>query len=268
MTETQVLEEILHEVRERTGLDFAGHRRGTLLRRVRNRMTTVASESLPGYLALLRATPAEAAALVDRLTIKVSRFYRNAPAFDLLRGAILPGLARGPRPLAAWSAGCGCGEEAYTLAMLLAERGAPGEVVATDLDAGALEAARAGVYREEALAELPPELRARFLEPGERPGLWRVGAEARSRVRFQAGDLCGDPPGGRFDLVCCRNVLIYLDPQAQRRAYARMDQALAPGGFLMLGEAEWPAEPFAARLKPVAHRARLFEAAAPAAAAA
>src|SRR5690606_3832764 len=160
-----LVQAILDVLRLRTGCDFSRYRRATMHRRIRNRMIALGIASLPEYLARIEDAEDEALPLLERLTIKVSRFYRNRATFALLRTHVLPHLARdrGGAPLRMWSAGCGCGEEAYSLAMLLEEAALPGFVVASDIDPAALGAARAAAYPAEALAELPPELRERFL---------------------------------------------------------------------------------------------------------
>jgi chemotaxis methyl-accepting protein methylase len=264
LTDDAALDAILALVRTRTGFDFGTYRRPTIARRVRNRMLSLGIDEPARYLAILEARDGEAAALLERLTIKVSRFYRDAAAFDLLRGEVLPQLERAAagRPLRLWSAGCGRGEEPHSLAMLLEERGLAGEVLATDIDAGALAFARAGTYGEPAVGELPPGLRERFLVPaaGAR-GSWRVADAVRARIDWRIDDLSarGDMVDG-FDLVCCRNVLIYLDRPTQERAMLRLARALAPSGYLLLGEAEWPSQSALPMLATLAHRQRLFRA--------
>ncbi len=264
MTEDAALDEILDLVRRRTRLDFSLYRRPTVQRRVRNRMSTLRLPDMAAYLQLLRVSDSETDALVDRLAIKVSRFYRNAAAFDRLRGGLLAELAglAAPRPIRAWSAGCGYGEEPHTLAMLMEEAGVAGEVLATDIDPGALREGRAGVYDDAALGELPMELRARFLDPVPgRQGRWRVGAQARHRITWRLHDLAADPePEPPFDLVSCRNVLIYLDRATQHVILARIIASLRPGGCLMLGEAEWPPASLLPGLTAVSSRWRLFRA--------
>ena len=156
---------ILREVRARTGTDFAGYRASTVRRRVMNRVISAGAATLEGYLSRLRADPAEAGELLQRLTIKVSRFYRNPALVPPVVAALADRAAcvRG-RPLRAWSAGCGHGEEAYTLAILLAELREPAPdvvVVGTDLDPAALRAAAAARYAPEALVDLPAPLRDR-----------------------------------------------------------------------------------------------------------
>ncbi len=262
-----VLESLLELLRERDGLDLSGYRRSTLARRVQNRVIAAGEPTLAAYLARLRADPAETALLLDRVTIKVSRFFRNREAVDAVARALADTAARRPRRLRLWSAGCGRGEEPHTLAIVLAELGqataGPPPVVATDVDPGALEAARCATYDRAALEEVPRAVRARWFASaaalaGSR---WRVADEIRRRVSLERHDLAravGPPWGGPFDLVACRNTLIYFDPALQRRALALLCASLAPGGLLWLGEAEWPAEPLAARLAPVDRRARLF----------
>jgi chemotaxis methyl-accepting protein methylase len=247
-------------------VDFLGYREPTLERRILSRMTTLGIARGEDYLRRLGESDAEAQALLERITIKVSRFYRHRPTFDLLRAAVMPRLAALGRPARAWSAGCGRGEEAYTLAMLLDEAGVEGAVEATDIDPLALEWARAGVYAEEAAADLPAELRERHLEavPGRRAPQWRVRDALRQRVRFSQSDLVqagAVPAGAPFDLVCCRNVLIYWSPQAQQQMLANVLAALEPGGFVCLGESEWPLPPVGARLEPVAPNCKVFQAA-------
>ncbi|HZM35861.1 MAG TPA: protein-glutamate O-methyltransferase CheR [Burkholderiales bacterium] len=267
MIEKALIGEILAIVRARTGIDFAAYRAPTLERRILSRMGSVGIASHDEYLRLLERSHEEAAQLLERITIKVSRFYRHVPTFDLLRAQVMPRLAALGRPVRAWSAGCGRGEEPYTLAMLLDEASIEGRVEATDIDPRALELALAGEYAAEAVAELPRELRERYLEAaagGRKPTL-RVRASLRERVRFSRGDLRAldaAEPGGGFDLVCCRNVLIYWLPEVQARVLAAVLAAVAPGGYLCLGEAEWPRPQATAGLQPLTPGGRVFRAAA------
>lgn len=258
------LDAILALMRRRTGTDFGCYRPATIARRIANRMLAVGVTRLDDYAALLERSVAEPAQLLARLTIKVGRFYRNRPVFDLLRTVVLPRRARerGAAPLRIWSAGCAHGEEAYTLAMLLAEAGAAGTVVATDLDPGALTAACAAEYAPAALVELPAELAARYLEPqGPAGGRLRVTEPVRQRVRFALHDLsagASPPAGGPFDLIACRNVLIYLRPAMQEQVLRMLRSALDPGGLLLLGEAEWVPLALQSMLQVVNASARLF----------
>jgi chemotaxis protein methyltransferase CheR len=254
------LDQVLEVVRARTNVDFSLYRRNTIRRRIRSRMAGLGVADLDTYLRRIRASETEAQALLDRLAIKVSRFYRNAPAFDLLRQDVLPELAARERPVRVWSAGCGYGEEPHTLAMLLEEAGLPGEVVATDIDRNALVQARQGIYGEAALRELPAGLRKRFLTalPADTPR-WRVRDEVRRRIAWRAADILTSPvDAGGFDLVCCRNLVIYLEPGVHDRVLEKIAASLRPGGYVLLGEAEWPSAALLPRFTPISSRWRLF----------
>jgi chemotaxis protein methyltransferase CheR len=255
------LDDVLEVVRARCGTSFAGYRRPTLERRIRNRMISAGARSVRHYLAVLRADPREPDRLLERLTLKVSRLWRNAHAVD----AVARALGERPPPdagLAAWSAGCARGEEAYTLAILLSAA-SPGawRVLGTDLDSAALAAAARARYGPDALVEVPTAISDRFLGPPGPDGLREVLGPARAGVRLERHDLVatpGPPAGAPFDLVACRNVLIYLDGPARLRVEGLLHRAVAPGGLLWLGEAEWPAPELAAGLEVVDRRARLF----------
>lgn len=238
---------ILERLRERWGVDFQQYRPATILRRIRNRMLTAGVPTLPEYLERLNE-PGEDARLLERLTIKVSRFFRNAAAFDALKAELERRRAAAPRwAPAIWSAGCGQGEEPYSVAILLAELRPDGDadrpVLATDVDPAALATATRGRYPAAALEELPPELRLRYFDrdPASAQPAWSVAPGVRRRVTFTLHDLsaCRAPVDRQFDLICCRNVLIYFQPPLQDRVQRLLRDSLVPGGLLWLGEAEW-----------------------------
>lgn len=254
--------EILHA---RTGVNFAIYRPAMLERRIASHFATSGAASCEDYLRQLQGSPAAAFRLLENITIKVSRFYRHAPTFDHLGAGLLEQLAhaRAGRPLRIWCAGCGAGEEAYTFAMLLERIGIDGSIEATDVDASALNRARIGIYPINATVELPPALVTRYLEPvvsRHRPA-YRVQDCLRARIHFSRHDIGSHapPPGQQpFDLVSCRNVLIYFQPAAQTEATHRLLEATDEGGVLCLGEAEWPPPQFAAKLQPLPNRTRMF----------
>jgi chemotaxis methyl-accepting protein methylase len=254
----RILDRALALLRDRRGLDFSRYRRGTIERRMANRMISVRQVDAEGYLALLEESEHEVDSLVRNLSIKVTRFYRNAAVFDLLRDSLLREVRdRFPgQPLAAWSAGCASGEEAYTLAMLL---GDDDRVDATDIDAVALSAATKGRYARTSLGELPAMLANAWLDalPQESDVL-QISPALQGRVRFLHHDLMSlaPPSRTRYHLVCCRNVLIYLTRPLQLEVERTLIDALAPGGLLVLGEAEWPIDPSA--LEVVDRKARVF----------
>ncbi|MDP2275135.1 MAG: protein-glutamate O-methyltransferase CheR [Archangium sp.] len=257
------LDAILGLVRQRTGVDFSRYREATVERRVANRMISVGARSFGSYLVKLEADQDEARHLLSRISIKVSRFYRHAPTFEAVRQRVLPLLAARRKPLRIWSAGCGCGEEPYTLALLLEEANVPGTVLATDIDPQALEAAQRGLYSADALAELPAALAERALlelDDGKRP-MFAVRDEVRARVRFMRHDLlfASAPGDGMFDLVSCRNVLIYLQRDVREEVFGALRRAVRPGGFLCLGEAEWPSTPLDRQLTALSRQSRVFQ---------
>lgn len=260
------VEAVLAVLRARTGCDFSGYRRGTVERRIANRMLSVGVRARGQYLALLEFSRQEPHRLLERITIKVSRFYRHRLTFDHLRACVLPDLARArdDAPLRIWSVGCGGGEEPYSLAMLLEEAGIGGLIEASDIDPAVLDAANWATYPISATVELPSQLCQRFLEPIVMNGQprYRVSRELRARVRFSHFDVTCEsrpPPERCFDLVCCRNLLIYLDRATQLAAIRRLISAMADDGVLCLGEAEWPPPEVMPLLEPLPpHRTRLF----------
>jgi chemotaxis methyl-accepting protein methylase len=253
--------EILQLLRERTGTDFASYRLPTVARRTVNRMISVGVGTYADYLHVLRQREGEAARLLEHVTIKVSRFYRHAPTFETLRREVVPQLARqaGSRPITAWSVGCGCGEEPYTLAMLFADAGVSCVIEASDIDPTALQRAAQGCYADAAFFELPKDLRERYLVRSG--GFYEVSPALREQVRFSHHDILSSRPppgGGEFDLVCFRNLLIYLGHEFQERALQSARRAVRHDGYLCLGEAEWPSPALAATLTPLAQASRIF----------
>jgi chemotaxis methyl-accepting protein methylase len=257
--------DVLDILHRRTGVNFASYRPAMLERRIASHFATSGATSSEDYLRQLQGSPAVAFRLLENITIKVSRFYRHAPTFDHLSAGLLERLARerAGEPLRIWCVGCGAGEEAYTLAMLLESAGIEGFIEATDVDQTALSKALLGLYPIKATVELPSALLNRYLEPVVARGqpAYRVHDSLRARIHFSRHDITSTapPPGEqRYDLVSCRNVLIYLQPTAQVDATHRLLEATEDGGVLCLGEAEWPPPQFTAKLQPLPHKTRMF----------
>jgi chemotaxis methyl-accepting protein methylase len=241
---------VLESIRGLSGVDLRLYRSGMVERRVLSRVRASSEVSLESYRDRLLADPREVERMIEHVTIKVSHFFRNPDVFQLLGERVLPDLLRQSpsRPLRIWSAGCARGEEAYSLAILLGERVdrrecPPPIICGTDIDSAALSNARAGLYSRASLGPLPPELIERnfSVEMGKREPSYVVASRLRSWVAFLQHDLtnAGEQPGtSRFDLICCRNVLIYLHPAAQERVNWLLARALRPGGYLCLGEAD------------------------------
>jgi two-component system CheB/CheR fusion protein len=240
----QTLDAVLATLRERTGHDFTQYRKPTLLRRLERRLQVRGLADLPAYAALLKRDGSEAHALLRDLLIGVTRFFRDRDAFDALERSVLPRLfdARRGGELRAWAAACSTGEEAYTLAMLLADGAAVQQhpprlqVFASDLDAHALDIARAGLYPDAIADDVPPgRLQRHFTREG---GRYKVRKPLREMMLFARQNLLQDPAFSRLDLITCRNFLIYLNHGMHRRLLQQFHLALNPGGYLMLGSAE------------------------------
>jgi chemotaxis protein methyltransferase CheR len=178
--------------------------------------------------------------LSELVRVGETRFFRDPPQWVALRQQFLPALDRAPR-LRALSAGCSTGEEAWTLAMLLAEaaRGRPFRVTGLDRSQAALAAAESASYSTESARELPSELSTRYLERAA-DGTLRVSGALRERVSFVARDLMDGTGPGEFDVVVCKNVLIYLAEPAGQRALASLENALAEDGILLVARSEVP----------------------------
>jgi chemotaxis methyl-accepting protein methylase len=222
------------------------------------------------YQAVLDTQPAEYERLKDAITINVTRFYRNADTWNLLRTQLHEVCADERAEVRAWSAGCSSGEEAYTLAMLIADHldreGKPERlglvtVDATDIDRQCLERAQEARYSREALAEIPADLAARYFENvGDE---CRVVERVRRRVVVRAQDLSSDPPPRRnYHLILCRNVVIYFGRPTQERVFTAFADALAPGGLLVLGKVETLFGPARDRLTLLDPRERVYRRAA------
>ncbi len=241
------LPEIIDLLRAETAHDFTLYKRGTLERRIERRMKlpTIGASDIDRYLGILRSDKSEIELLAKDLLINVTNFFRDPRVFDLLTDKIVPEMVRShapDRPLRIWIAGCSTGEEAYSLAMLFREQIAAAalsitlQIFASDVDPEAVEIAREGLYPETIEADVSQVRLARFFKK-EKHG-YRVTPELRAAVVFTVQDVLADPPFSRLDMISCRNLLIYLRPEAQARAISVFHFALCAGGLLLLGNAE------------------------------
>jgi len=241
----QALREIFTEIRMRTGHDFTNYKRPTLLRRIERRINIQNLPDLPSYVAYMHQNPEETTALLKDLLISVTNFFRDKKAFEVIETEILPMLLKGKNSenqLRIWVAGCATGEEAYSLAILCAEKvsgfiEAPKiQIFATDIDDAAIAQAREGLYSINDLADVSPErLRRFFIKDGDE---YRIRREVRETIMFANHNFLKDPPFSHLDLISCRNVMIYLNHVAQERIAETFHFALNPGGFLFLGSSE------------------------------
>jgi two-component system, chemotaxis family, CheB/CheR fusion protein len=244
--------QLLERIRERSGIDLGTYKPATIVRRLRGRMSAMSQPSIAAYANLIERDPDEYARLVSDLLIKVTQFFRDPKVFEYLRERVLPDLIdvarRDGRELRLWSAGCSTGEEAYSLAIILAEalgdRPLPARIFATDVDAAAIAFARRGLYPPGAMKGIPTTLRNRYFL--KTPDGFEVEKRLRGLMVFGEHDLGARAPFPRIDLVLCRNVLIYFTPPMQRGALETFAYSLREGGRLALG----PSETVAAMAEP------------------
>jgi two-component system CheB/CheR fusion protein len=241
----QALQEIMGLLRTHTRHDFRHYKRATVLRRIERRMQVNRLPDLPAYRDFLRDHAQEAGPLLQDMLISVTNFFRDREAFDALERDALPHLVQRKQPgeqLRAWVAGCATGEEAYSLSILLREqtdlhaKPLDIQVFATDIDERAITSARKAVYTQGIVEDMSPaRLRQFFMKDHDQ---YRVSTTVREPVLFALHNLLRDPPFSRLDLICCRNLLIYLDRAAQAHVLEMFRIALKPGGYLFLGTSE------------------------------
>ncbi|MDQ2746278.1 MAG: PAS domain S-box protein [Acidobacteriota bacterium] len=241
----RALRDIFTHLRVKTGHDFSNYKRATVLRRIERRINVRELKDLLEYADFMCEQPEETDALLRDLLISVTNFFRDRYAFDALETQILPKILEGKTAadtVRVWVAGCATGEEAYSLAMLLAEKtsevsDAPHvQIFATDIDEKAIAFARDGLYTLNDAADVSPErLRRFFIKEGEG---YRVRREIRELVLFAAHNLIKDAPFSHLDLTTCRNLLIYLNRTAQSRVMEIVHFALNPNGYFFLGSSE------------------------------
>ncbi|HYG63142.1 MAG TPA: chemotaxis protein CheB, partial [Thermoanaerobaculia bacterium] len=239
------LDKIAALLRRKTGHDFSRYKRSTLVRRIRRRMHVLGAPSVSSYLERLREGPKEADQLFRDLLIGITHFFRDPESFDLLATRVIPRLFEGKgmdEQVRVWVPGCATGEEAYSIAILLREHLEGLEdpprvlIFASDIDDQALETARQGWYPESIAGQVSPQRLERFfLRHGN---LYQVSREVREMCLFSLHNLITDPPFSRLDLISCRNLLIYLESDLQKKVVPLYHYALRSGGYLFLGPSE------------------------------
>jgi two-component system CheB/CheR fusion protein len=239
------LTKIIDLLRKRTTHDFSLYKEGTIGRRIERRMALVNLDDSNRYLELLAKDPVELKRLTEDLFINVTRFFRDAKAFELIAEKIVPDLVRAQppgRPIRIWVAGCSTGEEAYSIAMLFLDEIATArpntnlQIFASDIDKDAIALAREGLYPASIEADVPPARLTRYFTKEDQG--YRVSRDLRAAIVFSVHDLISDAPFSRLDLISCRNLLIYLRREAQRKVLALFHFALRDGGILFLGTSE------------------------------
>jgi two-component system CheB/CheR fusion protein len=236
---------ILMKLRSITGHDFSHYKKSTIGRRIERRMSQHNIEDTDVYIHFLKENPSEVHALFKELLINVTSFFRDTEAFTVLKNDILPQLCQGKADdylFRVWVAGCSSGEETYSIAILLRELMEQSQqqfkvqIYSTDLDGDSIAIARAGVYPPNIAQDVTPERLRRFFIKEEAG--YRVKKEIREMVVFAIQNVIKDPPFTKLDLLSCRNLMIYLEPELQNRLMPMFNYALKPGGVLFLSSSE------------------------------
>jgi two-component system CheB/CheR fusion protein len=260
----ETLQDVFRLLRSRTGHDFSEYKLSTLRRRIERRMNVHHVKQLADYVRLLRENPHEIDILFKEFLIGVTCFFRDPESFASLADNGLVGLlkARDEGTLVrAWVVGCGSGEEAYTVAILLHEAAEKldkhfdFQVFSTDLDSDSIECARAGRYPAGIANDIDPARLETYFEKEETS--YRVRKDIRDMVVFAPQNVISDPPFTRLDLICCRNVLIYMNGDLQKRVLPMFHYALRRGGLMMLGPSETIGE-FTDLFEPVDKKNRIY----------
>lgn len=241
------LKKISMLLRDQTGRDFSQYKPSTICRRIERRQAIRQMESIDEYITFLQQNPSEIEALFRDLLIGVTGFFRDPEAFAEIEKQVIPALFEG-KPggsvIRVWSMGCATGEEAYSLAILLHEymesldKKYTAQVFATDIDSRAIGTARAGLYPAGIATDISAQRLARYFTAEAEDSLYRIDKRIRDMLIFSEQDIIKDPPFSRIDLISCRNLLIYLSAELQKRLIPLFHYALNPGGFLFLGTSE------------------------------
>src|SRR5262245_22115697 len=238
-------EALLDYLKGGRGFDFTAYKRSSLMRRIQKRLQAVSVDSYDAYQTYLEAHPEEFGLLFNTILINVTSFFRDPEAWEFLAGQVIPRVLAGGRPDSAirvWSSGCASGEEAYTLAIILAEQlGVDAfkrrvKIYASDVDEEALMQARHATYTASQVQDIPAELQARYFERVDDRYLFQK--DIRRSIIFGRHDLVQDAPISRVNLLVCRNTLIYFTRETQAKVLNRFHFALRNGGFLFMGRAE------------------------------
>ncbi len=240
------MKKIFNILRTQTGHDFSHYKQNTIIRRIERRMAVHNLKSVDEYVRYLQQKPAEVDALFHDLLIGVTSFFRNPAAFDVLQKIVIPLLFSGKPPdsvIRIWVPGCYTGEEAYSIGILLQEQAEmlkqifKIQIFATDIDSRAIAQARIGTYPASISADLSPERLERFFTQ-DAEGNYRIRKSIRDMIVFSEQDIIKDPPFSKLDLLSCRNVLIYMDGELQKKLIPLFHYSLNPEGFLFFGPSE------------------------------
>lgn len=230
--------DFISKIKKKTGIDLSLYKEAQMKRRLTSLYEKKGFRNFSDYYSAIHNDKQLLDEFLDRMTINVSEFYRNVQRWDVLDKKIFPMLLAQNKKLKIWSAACSTGEEPYSLAMVLSSHVPLRDIsiLATDLDAGVLERAKVGLYQERSLKEVPKNILEKyFINEGHH---YQVKDEIKKTVQFKQQNLLGDPYGSGFDLIVCRNVMIYFTEEAKDQIYSDFSKALRPGGILFVGSTE------------------------------
>ncbi|HEV3221087.1 MAG TPA: chemotaxis protein CheB [Candidatus Acidoferrales bacterium] len=239
------LDSIFNLLRRSTGVDFTHYRQSTILRRIQRRMVVHRLDKLEEYVKYVQANPSEVMSLYKDVLINVTSFFRNARVFDALKSLVFPNVLKNHEPessIRIWTPGCASGEETFSIAIALLEylgdraQQIPIQFFGTDISGLSITKARSGLYADNIQADVSPERLRRFFTKVE--GGYRIGKNIRDICIFAQHNLLNDPPFSQMDLICCRNLLIYLEPVLQNKVISLFHYATRPRGYLVLGASE------------------------------
>ncbi|KHF40338.1 CheR family methyltransferase [Halalkalibacter okhensis] len=234
----QDYEQFILHVKKKTAIDLSLYKEAQMKRRLESLRNKRGYPDFQSFYQAMTGDENLFNEFLDRMTINVSEFYRNAKRWEVLEKKILPRLLQNHSRLKLWSAACSTGEEPYTLAMIMSKFMPLTNVsiLATDLDRAILDRAKLGLYPERSLKEVPAEMVPRYFE--KVPMGYQVKAEIKKTVEFKQQNLLADRFANQFDLIICRNVMIYFTEEAKHELYHKFSQALRPGGVLFVGSTE------------------------------
>ncbi|GAX89728.1 CheR family methyltransferase [Effusibacillus lacus] len=229
----------MEKVFRKTGIDLTKYKRPQMERRLTALREKHGYKDFAAYFQAIDRDQDLFNEFLDRMTINVSEFFRNANRWEVVMNRIIPELLKNKRRLKIWSAACSTGEEPYTLALIMSKHLPLNEVeiLATDIDQNALERAKLGIYHSRSLEAVPKDLLQKYFAGGEN-GMYRIADEIKRCVKFRRQNLLEDTFEKDFDLIVCRNVIIYFTEEAKDLLYHKFSSALRPGGILFVGSTE------------------------------
>ncbi|WP_309241931.1 CheR family methyltransferase [Brevibacillus daliensis] len=237
-------------VKGKTGIDLALYKEAQMKRRLTSLRMKRGYSTFVSYYEAISKDQSLFYEFLDRMTINVSEFFRNPGRWTTLEERILPKLSQESSRLKLWSAACSTGEEPYTLALTLKRKHLLGKssILATDIDEGAISKAKQGVYMERSLQDCPNDLLQKYFQKDQLT--YRIDQEIKQAVHFKKHNLLAEPFETGFDLIICRNVLIYFTEEAKHELYQKFSRALRPGGVLFVGSTEQIFQPQQYQLQP------------------